>query len=133
VIDDYAHHPTEVRATLAAARTRYPNQRIVVYLQPHTYSRTKALLDEWANAFHEADMVLIGAIYAARERDTLGIDSATLARRIDQPGVRTVGGIDHASAELLTILQPGDVLLTLGAGDGYKVGETILGMLRAER
>ena len=80
VIDDYAHHPTEVRATLAAARDRYPGRRIVVYLQPHTYSRTRALLDDWADAFGDADIVRIGEIYAARERDTLGIDSATLAR-----------------------------------------------------
>jgi UDP-N-acetylmuramate--alanine ligase len=138
VIDDYAHHPTEVRATLAAARGRYPGRRIVVYLQPHTYSRTLALLDQWATAFDDAltgqaagagrgaDVVLVGDIYAARERDTLGIDSSSLAQRIKHPHVRSVGGMEHAVAELLNLLRSGDILLTLGAGDGYKVGEAVL-------
>jgi UDP-N-acetylmuramate--alanine ligase len=126
VIDDYAHHPTEVRATLAAARARYPGRRIVAYLQPHTYSRTRALLDEWSAAFGDADAVLVGAIYAAREQDTLGMDSATLASRIDHSNVHATGGMKHAVAELLNVLEPGDVLLTLGAGDGYKVGERVL-------
>jgi UDP-N-acetylmuramate--alanine ligase len=98
----------------------------VVYLQPHTYSRTRALLGEWATAFGDADVVRIGDIYAARETDTLGIDSATLARRIDHPDCRAVGGMTHAIEALHVLLKPGDVLLTLGAGDGYKVGEVIL-------
>jgi UDP-N-acetylmuramate--alanine ligase len=126
VIDDYAHHPTEVRATLAAARRRYGDRRIVVYVQPHTYSRTRALLDDWATAFGDADLVLVGAIYAARESETLGVDQTILAQRIDHDKARAVGGMEHAVAELLVLLQPGDVLLTLGAGDGYKVGEMIL-------
>jgi UDP-N-acetylmuramate--alanine ligase len=130
VIDDYAHHPTEVRVNLAAARDRYPGRRIVAYLQPHTYSRTLALLDAWAGAFGDADIVRIGEIYAARERDTLGIDSATLARRIDHPDSQEVGGIAHAVEQLSKLLQPGDLLLTLGAGDGYRVGEMILEGLR---
>jgi UDP-N-acetylmuramate--alanine ligase len=131
MIDDYAHHPTEVRATLAAARDRYPGRRIVVYLQPHTYSRTRALLDAWAGAFGDADIVRIGDIYAAREHDTLGIDSAALVDRLDHPDARTVGGIGQATRELLTLLRPGDLLLTLGAGDGYKVGEKILEAFRS--
>ncbi len=126
VIDDYAHHPTEVRMSLAAARDRYPGRRIVVYLQPHTYSRTLALLDAWADAFNAADIVRIGEIYAAREHDTLGIDSATLARRINHPDSQEVGGMTHAVDHLSGLLQPGDLLLTLGAGDGYRVGEMIL-------
>jgi UDP-N-acetylmuramate--alanine ligase len=130
VIDDYAHHPTEVRATLAAARSRFGDRRIVAYLQPHTYSRTRALLDDWATAFGDADIALIGDIYAAREGDTLGMDGATLARHLSHPYVRSVGGMEHALAELLDLLQPGDVLLTLGAGDGYKVGEAVLEKLR---
>jgi UDP-N-acetylmuramate--alanine ligase len=132
VIDDYAHHPTEVRVNLAAARARYPGRRIVVYVQPHTYSRTLALLDAWADAFAEADIVRIGEIYAAREHDTLGIDSATLARRIDHPDSQEVGGMTHAVEQLLGLLQPGDLLLTLGAGDGYRVGEMILEKLRVQ-
>jgi len=126
VIDDYAHHPTEVRVNLAAARSRYPGRRIIAYLQPHTYSRTAALLKEWATAFGDADVVAIGDIYAAREHDTLGIDSALLARRIEHPNVRAVGSIGRATTELGELLRPGDVLLTLGAGDGYKVGEAVL-------
>ncbi|HEU5101916.1 MAG TPA: UDP-N-acetylmuramate--L-alanine ligase [Roseiflexaceae bacterium] len=132
VIDDYAHHPTEVRATLAAARERYGSRRIVAYLQPHTYSRTLALIDEWASAFGAADVVLIGEIYAARETDTLGIDSATLAQRIDHPDSRAIGGMAHAVEALQDLLKPGDVLLTLGAGDGYRVGEMILEELRVQ-
>jgi UDP-N-acetylmuramate--alanine ligase len=130
VIDDYAHHPTEVRANLAAARGRYPGRRIVVYLQPHTYSRTRALLDDWATAFGDADVVRIGDIYAARETDTLGIDSAILATHIAHPDTRSVGGLDAAVAALLDLVRPGDVLLTLGAGDGYKVGERVLAELQ---
>ena len=131
VIDDYAHHPTEVRATLAAARSRYPGRRIVVYLQPHTYSRTRALLVAWASAFDDADVVRVGDIYAAREHDTLGVDSRVLAARIDHADARPVGDIGHAAAELTGLLRSGDVLLTLGAGDGYKVGEEVLAQLRA--
>lgn len=132
VIDDYAHHPTEVRVNLAAARSRYPGRRIIAYLQPHTYSRTAALLTEWATAFGDADIVAIGDIYAAREHDTLGIDSALLARRIEHPDARAVGGIDRAISELGELLRPGDVLLTLGAGDGYKVGEALLAQLKVK-
>ncbi|MEO7909500.1 MAG: cyanophycin synthetase, partial [Roseiflexaceae bacterium] len=140
VIDDYAHHPTEVRANLAAARARYPGRRIIAYLQPHTYSRTLALIDAWADAFGDpssssgqgADIVRIGEIYAAREHDTLGIDSAILARRINHPDSQEVGGMTHAVNQLLGLLQPGDVLLTLGAGDGYRVGEIILEKLKVQ-
>jgi UDP-N-acetylmuramate--alanine ligase len=132
VIDDYAHHPTEARATLAAARSRFGERRIVAYLQPHTYSRTRALLGEWATAFGDTDIVLIGEIYAARERDTLGLDSAAVAKAIDHPNVHAVGGMEHAVATLLGLLKPGDVLLTLGAGDGYRVGERVLEELRVK-
>jgi UDP-N-acetylmuramate--alanine ligase len=129
VIDDYAHHPTEVRVNLAAARDRYPGRRIVAYVQPHTYSRTRALLGDWAGAFGDADVVRIGEIYAARETDTLGIDAAALAGRVEHPDVRAVGDLDQAAQALLDLLQPGDVLLTLGAGDGHIVGERVLSML----
>src|SRR5438067_708006 len=89
------------RAIRFLAGGRYPGRRIVAYLQPHTYSRTQALLGEWASAFGDADVVLIGDIYAAREQNTLGIDSASLARRIDHPDTRTVGGLEQAVVELL--------------------------------
>jgi UDP-N-acetylmuramate--alanine ligase len=79
VIDDYGHHPTEVRAVLAAARARYAGQRIIAYVQPHTYSRTASLVTEWATAFADADVVCIGDIYASREQPVAGIDAAWLS------------------------------------------------------
>jgi UDP-N-acetylmuramate--alanine ligase len=133
VIDDYAHHPTEVRATLAAARARYPDRRIVAYLQPHTFSRTRALLGEWATAFGDADMVRIGDIYAAREADTLGVDSHVLVEQIAHSDVRAVGGVTSAALEVIELIRPGDVLLTLGAGDGYQVGEAVLANLQHQQ
>ncbi len=126
IIDDYAHHPTEVCATLEAARSRYPGRRIVVYFQPHTYSRTRALLEDWSIAFGDSDVLRVGEIYAARETDTLGMSGAALAGRIAHPDVQAVGNPEQAVAALRATLQPGDVLLTLGAGDGHQVGEIIL-------
>ncbi|MCS7222500.1 MAG: UDP-N-acetylmuramate--L-alanine ligase [Anaerolineae bacterium] len=131
VIDDYAHHPSEVQATLAGARQRYPDRTIWVVFQPHTYSRTRALLSAFANCFAEADHVLITDVYAAREHDTLGVHAAQLAEAARQthPDVRYIGGLNEAAEILLADLRPGDVLLTLGAGDGYQVGERVLAAL----
>lgn len=130
LIDDYAHHPTEVRATLAAARQRYPGRRIVAYLQPHTFSRTAALLDDWAGACDDADLLLVGDIYAAREHGDPQTLARALARRIAAHGVnaRYVGDLDQAAAALIAAAQPGDVVLTLGAGDGDRVGEKLIDM-----
>ncbi len=139
VVDDYAHHPTEVRATLAAARAHYGQRRIVAYVQPHTYSRTLALIDEWPAAFADADVVLVGAVYASRERDVDGTH-ARIGHRLTEriaaahPNVSYVGGLDEASGHVQHVLQSGDVLLTLGAGDGDAVGAAVLaaggGLLR---
>ncbi len=131
IIDDYAHHPSKVRATLAAARQRYPGRRLVVYAQPHTYSRTLALLDDWAIAFAEADCVRIGDIYAAREANSLGTTAGDLVARIEHRDVRAAGGIEQSAALLAGELQPGDLLLTLGAGDSDRVGELVLAQLKA--
>ncbi|NTU78790.1 MAG: UDP-N-acetylmuramate--L-alanine ligase [Chloroflexales bacterium] len=128
VIDDYAHHPTEVRATLAAARARYPGRRLVVYLQPHTFSRTEALLDDWAGACGDADLLLVGDIYAAREQgDAPGLARA-LSARIAATGVdaRPAGDVPAAAAALIAVVRPGDVVLTLGAGDGDRAGAALL-------
>jgi UDP-N-acetylmuramate--alanine ligase len=133
VVDDYAHHPTEVQATLAAARARFPGRRLVVYLQPHTYTRTAALAAEWAGAFADADVVRIGAVYAAREAAIPGVDAHTVAARIEHADVAATGGIDESAAEIVGLLRPGDVLLTLGAGDGFRVGEMVLGRLGVAR
>ncbi|NWG19180.1 MAG: UDP-N-acetylmuramate--L-alanine ligase [Chloroflexi bacterium] len=126
VIDDYAHHPTEVRATLNAARARYPDRRLVVYVQPHTFSRTRALLDDWAGAFEQADVVRVGDVYAAREAGDAHADALLLAGRIVHADVQAAGSVAAAAETLAAILRPGDVLLTLGAGDSHRVGELIV-------
>jgi UDP-N-acetylmuramate--alanine ligase len=126
VVDDYGHHPTEIRATLAAARIKYPDRPLWAVFQPHTYSRTLALLDEFAAAFDDADHVLITAIYAAREDDTLGISGADIVARMSHPDAQYVETLEDAVAVLSERVQPGDVVLTLGAGDGYLIGERLL-------
>lgn len=134
VIDDYAHHPTEVRVNIEAARARFGKRRIIAYLQPHTYSRTRALLNDWPSAFEKADIVLIGAIYGAREQNTNQeeISDSVLAKQISlvHDHVVPVGGIDRAVNTLTELLQAGDVLLTMGAGDSYLVGERVLEWLK---
>ncbi len=132
VVDDYAHHPTEIRVTLAAARIRYPGRPLWAVFQPHTYSRTAALLDDFAGAFGQADHVLVTGIYAAREPNTLGLSGADLVARMDHPDARYTETFDQAVATLADNVQPGEVILTLGAGDGYQIGERVLADL-AER
>jgi len=132
VIDDYAHHPTEIRATLAAARQRYPGRTLWAVWQPHTYSRTKALLADFARAFGQADHVLVLPIYAARERDTLGVRSADVVAAMAHPDARCVDSLEEAVAVLGAEVQPGSVVMTLGAGDGNRVGEWLLIALRGE-
>lgn len=134
VIDDYAHNPPKVRAALQAARARYPERRLVVYFQPHTYSRTQALIGEFAHAFAEADRVLIGDIYPSRERqaDFPAVTTHWLVDQIVHPHVQAAGDLDAAVELLRPMLEPGDVLLTLGAGTGNRVGERILAERRRE-
>lgn len=129
VIDDYAHHPTEIRATLKAAE-KYPHRRTWCVFQPHTYTRTKALLDEFADALALADHVVLADIYAARETDTLGISSRDLENKI-----RALGGdchyfptFDEIENFLLQNCESGDLLITMGAGDVVKIGENLLGI-----
>ncbi len=131
IIDDYAHHPTEIRATLAAARGRYPHQAIWAVFQPHTYSRTKALLDEFARSFGDADHVIVIEIYAAREYDDLGVSGEDIVRAMGRhPDARYIASLDEVADYLLRHLRPGDVLITLGAGDGYIIGEKVLATLK---
>jgi UDP-N-acetylmuramate--alanine ligase len=129
VVDDYAHHPTEIRATLAAARLKFPGRPIWAVFQPHTYSRTAALLDDFSLAFDDADHVLVTDIYAAREQNTMGISGRDVAVRIDHPDARYVETLQDTVATLLDQLRPGDLLITLGAGDGYQIGEQVLAKL----
>ncbi len=130
VYDDYGHHPTEVRATLAAARSRLGHRPLWVLFQPHTYSRTAAFLAQWRDAFGDADHVLVTDIYAARETDTLGLDGGKVAAALAHPDARYVGSVEQAAQKLALWLQPGDVLLTLGAGTSVHVGEMVLRLLQ---
>jgi UDP-N-acetylmuramate--alanine ligase len=131
VVDDYAHHPTEISATLQAARQRYPARRLVVLFQPHTYTRTRDFLDDFASALNAADRVFVTEIYASREHDTLGMSGRHIVEKIDPARATFVRDFDEATALLSEELRPGDVLLTLGAGDIWKVGETLLAWLQA--
>jgi len=131
VVDDYAHHPTEIRATLQAARARFFRHSLWAVWQPHTYSRTKTLLKEFAGAFDAADHVIVLPIYASREKDTLGVTSADVVSEMRHPDVRSAESLDEALVWLGTEVKPGDVVLTLGAGDGDRVGEWLLDVLRA--
>ncbi|MFT5326095.1 MAG: UDP-N-acetylmuramate--alanine ligase [Planctomycetaceae bacterium] len=120
LVDDYAHHPTAVRATLAAARKRYPDRRLVVAFQPHQVSRTQQLMSEFAGSFGDADEVLLVPIFAARENTELAEAALTeLASRINLAGcsVEVLASLDQLRATLEDSAQPGDVWLTLGAGN----------------
>jgi len=126
VVDDYAHHPTEIEATLAAARLKYPGMPIWAVFQPHTYSRTATLLDEFAGAFGGAEHVVVTGIYAARESETLGVSGIDVVQKMDHPDAHYVETLQNAAAFLLERVQAGDVVITMGAGDGYKIGEWLL-------
>ncbi len=139
VIDDYAHHPTQIRATLAAARRHYGGRELWAVFQPHTYSRTRALLEGFADSFEDADHVVVTDIYAAREFDGRGlghsvsISAADIVARMAHPDSRHIADLDDVVAHLLSRLRPGDVLITLGAGDGYRVGEMALALLEGDK
>ena len=130
VIDDYAHHPTELRATLAAARSAFPERRIVAVFQPHLPSRTRDLMNEFAAALAGADAVYLSDIYLAREQPIPGVSSQTLAERIaalpDAPPVVYVADKEDLPARIQRNSQFGDVVLTLGAGNIRTVGEEFL-------
>lgn len=127
VVDDYAHHPSEIKATLKAARSgNYP--RIWTVFQPHTYTRTKFLLDEFSKAFKDTDKVIITDIYSAREKDTGEIHSRILAEKIRENGQDAIYLPDFEGIVeyLKKNASPGDLIITMGAGDVYKVGEMFL-------
>lgn len=130
VIDDYAHHPTEIRATLAAARQRYPGRRLWAVWQPHTYSRTKLLLDEFAASFADADRVVALDIYRSRETEDLGINTATVLSKTSHAAAIHIPKREDAAVYILDRVRPGDVILTLGAGDGDMVGQWVLAGLK---
>jgi UDP-N-acetylmuramate--alanine ligase len=130
VVDDYAHHPSEIRATLAAARQRYTRRRIWAVFQPHTYSRTKTLLTEFATAFDDADQVIVTAIYAARETDDLGVGAKDLVEMMTHPQALHIADLSETGSWVSEKLTPGDVLITMGAGDVGRVSEEVLARLR---
>lgn len=123
IYDDYAHHPSEVRATLAAARDM-GYSRIICAFQPHTYTRTAALKEDFIQALGAADKVLLADIYAAREKNTIGITSQILSDGI--PGAEYIPSFEGLAARLNELMQPHDLVLTMGAGDIYRVGEMLI-------
>lgn len=131
VVDDYAHHPGEIRATLAAARQRFPGRRLVAAFQPHTYSRTRAFAAAFAETLSAADVALVTAIYAAREQDPGDISAAAVAAAVHPPAAH-VETLEQARSWLLEHLQPEDVLLTLGAGDITELGPRLLADLQED-
>lgn len=126
VIDDYAHHPTEIRATLAAARARYPHRTLWAVWQPHTYSRTQTLAAEFAAAFGDADHVLVTGVYAARETAPDGFSLQPLLHAIPHPDVHHFPTLEETTPYLLAHLHSGDVLLVMSAGDADQISQTIL-------
>jgi len=132
VIDDYAHHPSEIRATLAAARMRYPGRVIWAVFQPHTYSRTRALLNDFASAFGDADHVIVTEVFAAREREARGVSGKQIVEQMEHPDARFIAMLDASTEFLARHLHAGDVLITLGAGDVYRVGEAVAQRLQGE-
>jgi UDP-N-acetylmuramate--alanine ligase len=132
VIDDYAHHPTEVRATLDAIRRGW-KRRIVAIFQPHTYTRTRDFHEEFGKSFFNADLVVITDVYAARERPIQGIDGELVARSASDFGHRHVHYVaDKAELpeRIVELVEPGDIIVTMGAGDIWKAGERILELLK---
>ena len=133
VVDDYAHHPTEIRATLAAARGRFPGRRIVAIFQPHLFSRTRDFAPDFGVALAQADEVWITEIYPAREAPIPGVTGEVVARTTLEAGATSVffhPDLTELPGEILKTLRSGDVCLTLGAGSIEFLGEELLNALR---
>jgi UDP-N-acetylmuramate--alanine ligase len=136
VVDDYGHHPTEIRATLAAAR-QCGFRRIHVIFQPHRFTRTRDLMDEFANAFGDADTLMLLDIYPASEKPIEGITSSALAERINRAGkgkseVQCAPSLVNAAEKVALVAQPGDLILTLGAGNIFQLGPVVLEKLERQ-
>jgi UDP-N-acetylmuramate--alanine ligase len=132
VVDDYGHHPTEVKATLAAAKQGWGDRRLVVLFQPHRYSRTRDCMEEFTHAFDQAEMVFMTDIYAAGEQAIPGVSGANLAEAIRAAGHPSVTFVERKESlpdEVMPHLKPGDLVLTLGAGDIWKAGTGIVARL----
>ena len=133
VVDDYGHHPTEIRATLAAAKIGSAGRRIVVLFQPHRYSRTNDLLEEFARSFNNADQLFVADIYAASEDPIEGVSAESLTSAIKSYGHKNanyIGKLEEAATKVFEHLRNGDLFITLGAGPVYRVSEQVLAMLK---
>jgi UDP-N-acetylmuramate--alanine ligase len=136
VVDDYGHHPTEIRATLDAIKTAWPNKRLLALFQPHRYSRTQALAQEFRTCFHQADVLVMTEIYAASEAPIAGVSGADLLAECERHGQKQahfIANVEDMAAAVLPMLKENDLVLTLGAGNIVKVGENLLGLLAAGR
>ncbi|MEZ4600170.1 MAG: UDP-N-acetylmuramate--L-alanine ligase [Syntrophotaleaceae bacterium] len=136
VVDDYGHHPAEIRATLAAARTGWSDRRVVAVFQPHRFTRTQALYDEFLTAFYQADHLVVMDIYAAGEQAIDGIDGRGLAEGIRGHGhkdVHFVADADQVVEHLQAAVKPGDLVITLGAGNVWQVGEAFAESRRSDQ
>jgi UDP-N-acetylmuramate--alanine ligase len=136
VLDDYAHHPTEIEATLDAAHQGFPDRRVVAVFQPHMYSRTQNFMDEFARSFFNADVLVVTDVYGAREEPIEGVNGERLAHRTEQFGHRAVHHVPDKTdlpSELLDLTEPGDVVLMLGAGDIWRASEAFVDLLNEQR
>jgi len=134
VIDDYGHHPTEIKATLAAIRRAWPSRRLLAMFQPHRYTRTQGLFKEFCTAFHDADILILTEIYPASESPIEGVTAENLMIGIKEHGQRQVflaPGVDDLAGMVQPMLEHGDIVLTLGAGDILRAGEQLLSALGA--
>ncbi|MDP6178520.1 MAG: UDP-N-acetylmuramate--L-alanine ligase [Desulfatiglandales bacterium] len=128
-LDDYGHHPTEIIATLETAKEYWPEKRLIVLFQPHRYTRTEALYDRFVISFNHADILIVAPIYSAGENPIEGVNSEGLCRRIKEHGHREVilcKNQNEILQTLLGLIRPGDLVMTLGAGDIYRVGDELL-------
>jgi UDP-N-acetylmuramate--alanine ligase len=129
LVDDYGHHPTEITAVLETAKQCWPEKRLLVVFQPHRYTRTKALYDRFSICFNQADILIVAPIYPAGESPIEGVDAEWLCHGIKEHGHREVS-LCRDQSEILEVLldlvKPGDLVMTLGAGDIYHVGEELL-------
>jgi UDP-N-acetylmuramate--alanine ligase len=136
IVDDYGHHPVEIRATLAAAKRGWPERRLVVAFQPHRYTRTHELFNDFVKCFYDADVLVLTDIYSAGEEPIEGATSEALATTIRQHGQRDVSYV--ANREELPgyfegVVRPGDIFLTLGAGNIWQTGEALLQRLQEKK
>ena len=136
IMDDYAHHPTEIKATLSSLRSSWQNRRIIAVFQPHRYSRTKLLAEKFGKAFFDADCVIINDIYSANESPISGISGETIFSEIKKANHRQIKYLpskDNILSYLYEIIQPGDIIITMGAGDIWTVSEELAAQLKKKK